>query len=268
MNGRPGFVNGIEVPLAKRQSRRAAWLAHAAAGVGLGLLLGFLGPFRSGTSLEPAVRYPFWLALTLFGYACALAALQLAGSFPMLGRLKGPLLVAVAALLSAIPQTFATAWALSFVQHGRSFAPLQLPALFAAVLTVQLGIALAAWAVAQRGSTASGTSEAPPHPPAFLDRVPTRLGRDLVALEAEDHYLRVYTALGSELILARLSDAVAQLDGYDGLRVHRSWWVATDAVTGTVSRNGRTALQLKNGLVAPVSRTYLPAVRQRGWPPA
>ena len=46
------------------------------------------------------------------------------------------------------------------------------------------------------------------------------------------------------------------------------WWVAADAVQGTVTQDGRTALRLKNGLTTPVSRTYLPAVRERRWPPA
>ena len=95
-----------------------------------------------------------------------------------------------------------------------------------------------------------------------------RTAREMNALEAEDHYLRVHTALGSELVLARFSDAVAQLAGHSGLQVHRGWWVADDAVTGVEGSAGRTVVRLRNGLVAPVSRTYLQAVRSRGWPKA
>ena len=263
MNDTSRFAGGTEVRLTKRERQFAPAIRHAAAATGLGLLLGFLGPFRTGTALEPAVRYAFWLGLALFGYACVLAAGQVVRR-PASGALR---LLAVT-LLSAIPQTFATAWTLSLVQPGRAFGPLHLVTLFGPVTVVQLGLAFAASRLAGRSrpSVPAQLSERPKPP--FLERVPARLGRQLIALEAEDHYLRVHTAVGSELILARLSDAVAQLDGYDGLQVHRSWWVAADAVAGTATQDGRTILRLKNGLTAPVSRSHLPAVRERRWPRA
>jgi DNA-binding LytR/AlgR family response regulator len=84
--------------------------------------------------------------------------------------------------------------------------------------------------------------------------MPARLGPDIVALQAEDHYVRVHTALGSELLLMRLSDAIAELDGRPGLRVHRSWWVARTAVVGCEARGRKLGLRLTNGLLAPVAR--------------
>ena len=51
-----------------------------------------------------------------------------------------------------------------------------------------------------------------------------------IALQGEDHYVRIHTALGSELVLMRLGDAIQELDGLEGERVHRSWWVARRAV--------------------------------------
>jgi len=45
--------------------------------------------------------------------------------------------------------------------------------------------------------------------------------------------------------------------------VHRSWWVAADAVTGA-ERDGRNwRLRLSNGLLVPVARNSVAAVRQR-----
>ena len=246
--------------LTKRQWQPSLAVRHAAAAGVLGLLLGFLGPFRTGTALTPGVRYAFWLGLALFGYACVLAAWRIVRR-PASGTLR---LLAVT-LVSAIPQTFATSWALSVVQPERTFSPLHLAALFGPVAVVQLGLALVASRLATRRPAALAQPRQPASLP-FLERVPARLGHELIALEAEDHYLRVHTAVGSELILARLSDAIAQLDGYDGLQVHRSWWVAADAVVAVVGQNGRLALQLRNGVTAPVSRTYVAAVRARGWP--
>ncbi|KTE11438.1 hypothetical protein ATE71_11760 [Sphingopyxis sp. H115] len=46
------------------------------------------------------------------------------------------------------------------------------------------------------------------------------------ALKGEDHYVRVIGTRSEELILMRMRDAIARLDNADGLRIHRSWWVA------------------------------------------
>jgi DNA-binding LytR/AlgR family response regulator len=81
----------------------------------------------------------------------------------------------------------------------------------------------------------------------------------------EDHYVRAHTAAGSDLVLMRMRDAVAELGGLAGLQVHRSWWVAEAAVAGH-RRNGRQlSLTLKNGLEAPVARSAEAAVRAAGW---
>ena len=97
-------------------------------------------------------------------------------------------------------------------------------------------------------------------------RLPPRLrGGELFAVEAEDHYLRLHTSRGQDIILMRLADAVIELEGLEGARVHRSWWVARGAVVGAERGGGRGALTLKDGSVAPVSRTYSRALRAAGW---
>ena len=95
--------------------------------------------------------------------------------------------------------------------------------------------------------------------------LPPHLGRDLIALEMEDHYVRAHTAHGSTMILLRMRDAVAELDGIDGAQVHRSWWVARAAVTG-VRREGRNVrLRLGQTLEAPVARANVSELEGRGW---
>ena len=76
-----------------------------------------------------------------------------------------------------------------------------------------------------------------PRQPAFLDRLPAELDTGLIALEMEDHYVRAHTMLGSDLVLLRMRDAIAELEGVEGAQVHRSWWVARDAVE-RVEREG------------------------------
>jgi DNA-binding LytR/AlgR family response regulator len=89
----------------------------------------------------------------------------------------------------------------------------------------------------------------------------------VMAVEAEDHYLRLHLADGRKpLVLYRLRDALAELSPLDGEQVHRGYWVAGRAVRGLERRDGRKwALRLEGGLLVPVSATFMPTVRKRGW---
>ena len=97
----------------------------------------------------------------------------------------------------------------------------------------------------------------------FTERLPARFHQaELFALSAEDHYLRVHTDKGEELILMRFSDAINVLIGADGLQTHRSWWVARSGIAKPVTKNGKYSLVLKSGTVAPISRSFSRKVRQ------
>ena len=98
-----------------------------------------------------------------------------------------------------------------------------------------------------------------------MRRIPPRLGTALLSLSAEDHYVRVTTREGSDLVLCRLSDAVAELAPALGERVHRSWWVAKEAVASVERQNGKVSLALVNGETVPVSQSYVPALKAAGW---
>ncbi|MGV9008710.1 LytTR family DNA-binding domain-containing protein [Brevundimonas sp.] len=97
------------------------------------------------------------------------------------------------------------------------------------------------------------------------DRLPPRLGRDVLCLQMEDHYVRVHTPLGSTLMLMSLSQAMAGLKDVEGVQTHRSWWVARGAITGVVEDGRRLRLRLSGGLEAPVSRARVGMLREQGW---
>ena len=100
----------------------------------------------------------------------------------------------------------------------------------------------------------------------FPDRLPLKLkGAEIRAVQSEDHYLRVHTDRGSDLILMRLSDALDELEGLEGAQTHRSWWVARAAVRDVARGDGRATLSLEGGLTVPVSRRYARALREAGW---
>jgi DNA-binding LytR/AlgR family response regulator len=101
---------------------------------------------------------------------------------------------------------------------------------------------------------------------ALRERLPMRLRRATIhALQAEDHYVRVHTAAGSELLLMRLADAIREAEGLSGLQTHRSWWVAEAGVAGVERDGERVVIRLHGGAVAPVSRSWQKAVREAGW---
>jgi hypothetical protein len=92
-------------------------------------------------------------------------------------------------------------------------------------------------------------------------RVPGRLGRTLVALTAELHYLRVYTPLGNALILFPFGRAVKLLEAENGMQIHRSHWVSLDHVDEVLARGGRMICRMTAGPDLPVSRNYRPALK-------
>ncbi len=242
----------------------------------LGVLLAVMGPFGSFQMPLP-VRLLYWVGLALVGYACYRPIGELVTRLGLrLDLPEWPLWIA-ACLLASVPVTLAVFFA------GQLPGPFALPSfdLFARnypyVLVIGSGVTVLFHQIEHR-KAAPAADDRPLPPPAepqvetppasdvrFLDRLPAHLGSDLLALEMEDHYVRAHTALGSELILLRMRDAVAELGGADGAQVHRSWWVARDAVED-VKRDGRNVrLVLPGGLEAPVSRTRVAELKAAGW---
>lgn len=245
--------------LAKREWSSSLW-RHGVAAVGLGLLLGFLGPFGTNPAFGRIERYAFWLGLGLTGYVCGFLAWKLVRSAPSLAQQPAPVTALIAGLLSAVPQTFIVFWTMSLVQPGRTASVAALALLFVAVAAVQL-ILLVTMVLADRmllpAPDRPETGQAP--------RIELAKSGPL-ALEAQDHYVRVHEMHGSKLVLKRLSDAVAEVSDVDGLQVHRGWWVANSAVTGTFVQHGKRWVRLVNGMTIPVSRSRRRDVVARGWP--
>ena len=102
----------------------------------------------------------------------------------------------------------------------------------------------------------------------FLQRLPVKYrGADLWAISSEDHYLRVHTDRGEEMILMRLADAIRELGEDNGLQTHRSWWVSRTGIRSARREGGRVLLELKSGEDVPVSRSYQPALKDAGLAP-
>ncbi|WP_161785649.1 LytTR family DNA-binding domain-containing protein [Sphingopyxis sp. LC81] len=255
------FVTGGPMQLAMREWRMMGKWRGPLSAVAFGVVLGVTGPFGSQTTLGPEVRYPFWMVIALVGFGAAAAAERVLPSASP-GRRTATRIIAVAAA-SAVPMTFFVAWAMGVVRPGRMFSPVQLLALFPYVALVQLLIARVMSPDDPMTVVApvEQPAAAPEYPREFVSKLPVALRRDILALEAEDHYVRVHTRHGSALILMRLADAAAIIDPRLGLRVHRSWWVAKDGVRALERTPGRAIVRLIDDTAVPISRTYLSAAR-------
>lgn len=113
---------------------------------------------------------------------------------------------------------------------------------------------------------AAASIDTPPSPPRLLDRLPDEL-RDghIYALEAQEHYTKIYTSKGNTLVLIRFSDAIVDMEPQPGLRVHRSYWVSRDSVEHISPVGKRLMLHVQGGLQVPVSRTYRVSVMNAGF---
>ena len=128
-----------------------------------------------------------------------------------------------------------------------------------------VGAGYSALLILTRRRVQSAREIAPPDP-TLGGLLPLKLsGARLLALEAQDHYVRVHTDQGADLVLIGLEAAVAKAAGVDGRRVHRSWWVARAAVVGVRRGEGRAVLALRGGPSVPVSRRYAKDLRSAGW---
>ena len=99
--------------------------------------------------------------------------------------------------------------------------------------------------------------------PAFLRRLNPSVKGQLLAVQAQEHYVRVITAEGAHCTLYRFGDALRELEGLSGLQVHRSFWVADAGVAAL--RNDRRGLRivLRNGEQVPVSARHTGIVQRR-----
>jgi hypothetical protein len=190
---------------------------------------------------------------------------------PMQGSL-GKLVLAGAArcILISVPVTlvvwFVTAMALSQSLQIARLPWLYFPVLVVVAAMLSVNLLTQRRPVTTHAETARDGGPQPAKLAPILMRLPPKLrGATLYAVQAEDHYVRLHTNAGSDLVLLRFADALNELRGLEGGQVHRSWWVARDAVTSPSRKDGKLFLVLAGGIEVPVSRTFARALHADGW---
>lgn len=241
------------------------WAIDLAVATVIGLFFGLVGPFGSFLNGSPAVRIAHWVlstwcAVLIFGLV---ARLGLAAA----ERWKIPAVVTLGAglLIGAAPL------ALMVSLIARAFWP-GLSGLTALDWYGQCLIISTPSLAAYVGVRWILTRDQRAVPPALsiLEPTPSEAASldEVLCLRMEDHYVRIHSAVGSRLVAGPFERVIASLGQREGMRVHRSWWVARSAVVGVRVDGRNLKLELSNGIQAPVSRASVAKLRQVGWLPS
>jgi len=243
---------------------------------GVSLVLGLAGPFGTYDGMRLAARIAYWLAMAGASYLVGAASVTfLAGLFSR----EAPAGLGLHALFGAVAglPVAGVVWALNLLA-GSFETPMGLVPLVFYCVAIS---AVVAQAVAYVSRPPAGVVETPRVPfqpispagaghtdlprPRIVERLPLDRRGKLSHLSVQDHYVDVRTDRGGGLILIRLSDAILETEGTEGMRIHRSHWVARTAIVRCLRRDGRLSLELTDGTILPVSRSCAAAVRAAGF---
>lgn len=260
--------------LLRRPERWASVLGWATLA---GLEFGLIGPFGSYAS-HLFTRIVYWTLLFWFGslllWPCVVAALALGPRRGVPPVFSGVAVVLIACVPLAMLGAFGThlfwparAAAMRIFEWYGLTIVVALPAM-AALLWVELGRTrpLAAWRSRTAGDRAPPRAASDPAAARLpAPDLPDHLLANALCLQMEDHHVRIHLHGRSVLHHGVLRHIVETLDDRPGLQVHRSWWVAREAVRGW-ERDGRSVgLILVNGLRVPVARNRVALLREQGW---
>ncbi|MCJ2180834.1 LytTR family DNA-binding domain-containing protein [Novosphingobium album (ex Hu et al. 2023)] len=257
----------------------------------LAAVVGFLGPFDTYEPTGLAGRILDWSILLLGAYLVVRPAIFLLGKLAAAtGMRRGPLvfwgvwfcsapLVAIWLLIGKeqlrmleglsvlLPSSLLCALAVLGVVRWASGADLRLAGVSTDMQDkpLQDGTKESAEKDANRTAT-EGTASGLFEPP-LANRLSPRFAGPILALQGEDHYVRVHGASDSELLLMRLRDAIAEMEGVPGEQVHRSWWVARIGIDRAVSAGRSWVIHLTSGQMAPVARESVTRLKHAGFLP-
>ena len=232
-------------------SEARTWIVIA----GIAAALSLAAPFESDRLMRALPRFCYWFGIVASTYMTGFLVAHL-----MLGlqaRLGRPLLVAASAIVGGIAITAVVAIInlLALDYWPGAEAPVTFGTTFCIAAIVSLLFEMV---------STHPTAETVAPAPSILDRIPLEKRGPLVAISVEDHYVRVRTHKGEAVILMRLGDAMRETGQTQGLQVHRSHWVSVPEVRAARRDGDRAILTMSHGTEIPVSRRYIPDIKEAG----
>lgn len=260
-------MNGRPLQLALRE-----WRMHMrkpqtlVALIATGCVLGVAGPFETGEVMRFLPRCLYWCVTVI---ACYSFGFLVDASFRhRFGKVLSWVTLAVSGLLTGICVT-SFVLTLNYVSFGHFPVGTDLIGFTITVMAISMIVTVATSYVSRRTElTQSETGKNEDGDAPIMDRLPFDKRGDLVALSVEDHYVRVQTHKGEELILLRLSDAMREVGSTIGEQVHRSHWVAFDQVQNVTRDGTRVFLEVSTGARIPVSRSNMTKLKEAGLLPS
>lgn len=226
------------------------------------LLLGLSGPFDTLTSFDAPTRLVYWLAVVVLSYAFSRVTAVVAMRSLAPRITFAPLRIVLSAAIASLPATLIVDL-ISLIAYGPSENPQPLR-LWLYCFAVALALVTLIAVGERHAPTPAPEAALAPAPIALLQRLPLPARGKLSHISVQDHYVEIVTDRGKTLLLLRLSDAIRETEGVAGLQIHRSHWIALDAVRKAIRADGKPMLELIDGTRLPVSRSYLPAARAAG----
>ena len=220
------------------------------------------GPYHT-LEMPLVPRAGYWTIAILVATAMSMTTITYAFAGPLAPKVPPLVRGLVASVL------FSFAYSGFLVLLGMAFFPdnAGLPRYIGFVgytMPIAIGITVIVY-LFQRAETAEvASSDETSSAPRILSRIKPGLGARLLRLTMQDHYVEVFTDKGSQLVLMRFADALEEVAPTPGWRIHRSHWVAEAAMADIRRGDGKTFVVLPDGEELPISRTYLPALREAG----
>ncbi|WMT92104.1 LytTR family DNA-binding domain-containing protein [Pelagibacterium sp. H642] len=231
--------------------------------IGVGIIAGITGPFSTFAHLAPAPRLFYWLLIALGTYGAGLVGAILAREWLLPHGKPVMALILVQGVGASIPVTACVVLISLTFFPDLTVTGLSLGELFVYCLLISLALMAVLEGVIAPQLKKRPAIAAPPavEAPPILDRLPKPVRGKLSHMSMADHYVEVFTDRGKAMILMRLADAIAETRGTEGIQIHRSHWVALDAIAALKRLDGRPVVALVDGTELPVSRTHINAVR-------
>lgn len=247
------------------------WRHHMAAPVrvaalcGVAAILALIGPFETAEVMRPLPRLIYWLTIAWLTYSTGYAAHE----FAVRATPKPPgRRIAIAGALTGLG-----VWGIVYLLNGLVFGAWPGGRAFWEFGATAMGIAIIIATIFQiahapgppgQAHTQAHARAQTPQPPPLMDRLPLEKRAPLVAISVEDHYVRVRTTKGEEMLLMRLADAIREAGADAGLQVHRSHWIAPGQVVSVTRRGDGALLVMTHGADIPVSRAHMPKIKEAG----
>jgi chromate transport protein ChrA len=257
-------VNGTPLQLALREMQRNLIAPRVLTGMAAAIaVLTISGPFNTLSQFDTPHRILYWLVIVVLTYVLSQGTATLALAL-LSGRVSGGLpRIAIATLASSVP-SWLVVWLTTLVATG-GHPDVDPVRLWFYCLAIALAVVVMVVVMARTEPVAS---PAEPSVPAILERLPHPQRGQLSHISVSDHYVDVVTDKGTTLVLMRLSDAMREAAPIKGVQIHRSHWVALDAVAKVIRSEGRPMVEMRNGTRLPISRGFIEQAKAVGLSPA